>query len=150
MGRIRPFRRHKIEVGAAFAALVVITAAASFAFNTAGLRDRLGRDPLRARIQSLAVIPLANISGDPAQEYIPDGVTDALITDLAEIGSMKVISRTSSMQYKQTRKSLREIARELNMVIITGALTTISVLLFRIRRTPARLGSQSKAEHKLR
>src|SRR6202047_4668380 len=67
------------------------------------------------QIRSLAVLPLQNLSADPAQEYFSDGMTDALITDLAQIGSLKVISRTSSMQYKQTKKSLPEIARELNV-----------------------------------
>jgi TolB-like protein/DNA-binding winged helix-turn-helix (wHTH) protein len=66
-------------------------------------------------IHSIAVLPLQNLSGDARQEYFSDGMTDALITDLAQIGSVKVISRTSSMQYKQTRKSLPEIARELNV-----------------------------------
>jgi len=66
-------------------------------------------------IHSLAVLPLQNLSADSAQEYFSDGMTDALITDLAQIGSMKVISRTSSMQYKNTKKSLPEIARELNV-----------------------------------
>jgi TolB-like protein/DNA-binding winged helix-turn-helix (wHTH) protein len=66
-------------------------------------------------IRSLAVLPLQNLSNDPAQEYFSDGMTDALITDLAQIGSLKVISRTSSMQYKQAKKSLPEIARELNV-----------------------------------
>jgi TolB-like protein/Tfp pilus assembly protein PilF len=60
-------------------------------------------------------LPLQNLSNDPNQEYFSDGMTDALITDLAQIGSLKVISRTSSMQYKQTKKSLPEIARELNV-----------------------------------
>jgi len=67
------------------------------------------------QIRSIAVLPLENLSGDPAQEYFSDGMTDALITNLAQIGSLRVISRTSSMQYKQTRKSLPEIARELNV-----------------------------------
>jgi len=67
------------------------------------------------QIHSLAVLPLQNLSADPAQEYFSDGMTDALITDLAQIGSVKVISRTSSMQYKQTKKSLPEIAHELNV-----------------------------------
>jgi len=67
------------------------------------------------QIRSLAVLPLQNLSADPSQEYFSDGMTDALITDLAQIGSLKVISRTSSMQYKQTKKSLPEIARELNV-----------------------------------
>ena len=66
-------------------------------------------------IHSIAVLPLQNLSIDPAQEYFSDGLTDALITDLAQTGSLKVISRTSSMQYKQTRKSLPEIAHELNV-----------------------------------
>ena len=68
-----------------------------------------------APIHSLAVLPLQNLSADPSQEYFSDGMTDALITDLAQVGSLKVISRTSSMQYKQTRKSLPEISRELNV-----------------------------------
>jgi TolB-like protein/DNA-binding winged helix-turn-helix (wHTH) protein/Flp pilus assembly protein TadD len=66
-------------------------------------------------IHSIAVLPLQNLSDDATQEYFSDGMTDALITDLAQISSLKVISRTSSMQYKQTRKSLPEIARELNV-----------------------------------
>ena len=67
------------------------------------------------QIHSLAVLPLQNLSADPAQEYFSDGMTDALITDLAQIDSLRVISRTSSMQYKQTKKPLSEIARELNV-----------------------------------
>jgi TolB-like protein/Tfp pilus assembly protein PilF len=67
------------------------------------------------RIQSIAVLPLANLSGDPGQEYFSDGMTDALITELGEAGPLRVISRTSSMQYKQTRKSPPEIARELHV-----------------------------------
>lgn len=83
--------------------------------NVGGVRQRLlGRRGLPT-IRSLAVLPLRNLSADPAQEYFSEGLTDALITDLAQIGSVKVISRTSSMQYKQTKKSLPEIARELNV-----------------------------------
>lgn len=66
-------------------------------------------------IHSLAVLPLQNLSADPAQEYFSNGMTDALITELAQIGSLKVISRTSSMQYTQTKKSVPEIAHELNV-----------------------------------
>jgi TolB-like protein/DNA-binding winged helix-turn-helix (wHTH) protein/tetratricopeptide (TPR) repeat protein len=67
------------------------------------------------QIRSLAVLPLQSLSADPAQEYFADGMTDALITDLAQNGSLKVISRTSSAQYKGTKESLPEIARELNV-----------------------------------
>ena len=67
----------------------------------------------RPSIRSIAVLPLENLSRDPAQDYFADGVTDALITSLAQIRALKVISRTSIMRYKGTTKSLQEIAREL-------------------------------------
>jgi len=108
-------QRRRTEVSAALALLLVTFVATSIAFNAAGIRDRLAVGSSQTRIQSLAVLPLVNISGDPTQEYFSDGLTDALIADLAEIGSIKVISRTSSMQYKQTKQTLPEIARELNV-----------------------------------
>jgi TolB-like protein/DNA-binding winged helix-turn-helix (wHTH) protein/Tfp pilus assembly protein PilF len=75
-------------------------------------------------VRSIAVLPLANFSGDPAQEFFVDGMTDELITDLAKIGSLRVISRTSVMRYKGTSESLPEIARELNVDgIIEGSVT---------------------------
>ncbi|MGC2368393.1 MAG: winged helix-turn-helix domain-containing protein, partial [Candidatus Sulfotelmatobacter sp.] len=75
-------------------------------------------------VRSIAVLPLANFSGDPAQEYFVDGMTDELITDLAKIGALRVISRTSVMRYKGTKKSLPEIAKELNVDgIIEGSVT---------------------------
>jgi eukaryotic-like serine/threonine-protein kinase len=66
------------------------------------------------RINSIAVLPLENLSGDPQQEYFADGMTDELITTLSQIG-VKVISRTSVMQYKGTKKPLPEIAHQLNV-----------------------------------
>jgi len=66
-------------------------------------------------VRSIAVLPLDNFSGDPAQEYFADGMTDELITDLAKIGALRVISRTSVMRYKGTKKALPEIAKELNV-----------------------------------
>jgi TolB-like protein/Flp pilus assembly protein TadD len=73
------------------------------------------------RIESLAVLPLENLSRDPEQEYFAEGMTEALITNLAKIGALRVASRTSAMQYKGVRKSLREIARELQVdVIVEG------------------------------
>lgn len=68
-----------------------------------------------ARIESLAVLPLENLSRDPDQEYFADGMTEALITSLAKVGALRVISRTSAMRYKKTDKSLPQIARELNV-----------------------------------
>jgi TolB-like protein len=72
-------------------------------------------------IQSVAVLPLENLSHDPEQEYFVDGMTDALITDLAKIHALRVISRTSVMQYKGKNKSAPQIARELNVdAIVEG------------------------------
>jgi TolB-like protein/DNA-binding winged helix-turn-helix (wHTH) protein len=77
---------------------------------------RLPRTSTVPQIRSIAVLPLENLSGDSTQEYFSEGMTDALITDLAQIGALQVISRTSSMQYKGVgKKSLPEIARELNV-----------------------------------
>src|SRR5437588_4254017 len=86
-----------------------------FGLDVGGLRQRLLVKASSPVIHSLAVLPLANLSNDSNQEYFSDGMTDALITDLAQVGSLKVISRTSSTQYKQTKKSLPEIARELSV-----------------------------------
>jgi TolB-like protein/DNA-binding winged helix-turn-helix (wHTH) protein/tetratricopeptide (TPR) repeat protein len=94
---------------------LAVLAATLFAFNVFRVRERVLNDVRVPPIQSLAVLPLTNLSGDPAQEYFSDGMTDALITDLAQMGSVKVISRTSSMRFRRTDKSLPEIARELNV-----------------------------------
>src|SRR5437667_11053265 len=73
------------------------------------------------RMRSLAVLPLENLSHDPQQEYFAEGLTEALITTLAKIGELRVISRTSAMLYKGVRKPLREIARELEVdAIVEG------------------------------
>lgn len=66
-----------------------------------------------ATIRTLAVLPVVNLSGDPAQEYFADGVTDSLISGLARINNLRVISRTSVMQYKNGQKTVREIAADL-------------------------------------
>src|SRR6201993_3738003 len=71
-----------------------------------------------AEARSLAVLPLENLSRDPEQEYFADGLTDQLITDVAQIPSVRVISRTSVMQYKKVRKPLDQIARELNVAAV--------------------------------
>ena len=105
--RARPWIAAGAGVAALFALLVSL--------NTGGVRQRLlGASPPR-RIQSIAVLPLENLSGDPSQEYFADGMTDELITQLAQIGGLRVISRTTAMQYKGTRKSVPEIARELHV-----------------------------------
>jgi len=78
-------------------------------------------------IRSIAVLPLANFSGDPKQEYFADGMTEALIAGLAQIGAIDVISRTSVMQYKGTTKPLPQIARELGVdAILEGSVSRSS------------------------
>jgi len=73
-------------------------------------------------IRSIAILPLKNLSGDPSEEFFVDGLTDQLITDVAKIGSLRVISGTSVMQYKGAKKGLPEIARELNVdAIVEGS-----------------------------
>lgn len=73
-------------------------------------------------LNSIAVLPLENLSGDPSEEFFAEGMTDQLITDLAKVQSLRVISRTSVMQYKDTKKPLPEIARELNVdAIVEGS-----------------------------
>ena len=99
----------------ALGAAVLVALILVLGLSTGGIRDRLLGRSASPHIQSLAVLPLQNLSGDPAQEYFSDGMSEALITDLSQIGSLKVISRTSSMRYKKTDKSLPEIARELNV-----------------------------------
>jgi len=68
-----------------------------------------------SHIESIAVLPLENLSRDPEQDYFADGMTEALITSLSKIGALRVISRTSTMRYKKTDKTLPQIARELNV-----------------------------------
>ena len=77
----------------------------------------------RPRITSLAVLPLKNLSGDPAQEYLADGMTDALIGRLSTIHDLRVISRTSVMRFKNPQMSVPEIARTLHVdAIVEGSI----------------------------
>jgi TolB-like protein len=86
------------------------------------LRERFFGTSASARIESLAVLPLENLSGDAAQDYFADGITEALTTDLGKIGSLRVVARPSVMQYKGTHAPLEEIARELRVqALVTGS-----------------------------
>jgi TolB-like protein len=99
--------------GAAMAVLLLLAAIAWL---------RWPRESAPARIRSIAVLPLDNLSGDSSQEYFADGMTDELITDLAQIHSLRVISRTSVMQFRHTKKNLPEIAAQLNVdAVVEGS-----------------------------
>lgn len=94
---------------------VVMLMAALVGFNVATWRERLLSQASPGRVKSLAVLPLENLSRDPEQEYFADGMTEALITELAQISALRVISRTSVVQYKGTMKTLPQIAKELRV-----------------------------------
>lgn len=102
-------------------ATIVVTAgliallATVFALNVGNVQSRLFGRAAPAPITAIAVLPLDNLSGDSEQEYFTDGMTEALTAELGQIGALKVISRTSAMQYKATNKSMPEIAAELGV-----------------------------------
>ena len=115
----RSSRRNLVFAGAG---LLAVLLALSLALNLDLVRDRILGGSAPAPIASIVVLPLANLTGDPGQEYFVDGMTDALITNLSKIGALTVISRTTAMRYKATDKPLPEIARELNVdVVVDGS-----------------------------
>src|SRR5439155_13756906 len=104
----------------AAAAILLVTAGVAF-----GAWLAMGRWPPghAATVQSIAVLPLENLSHGADDEYFADAMTDALITDLAKVGSLRVVSRTSVMRYKGTRKPLPLIGKELNVdAVLQGSI----------------------------
>ena len=115
-GRSRAGRA--LVVGAALWSLGI----GALALDLGGLRTRWVGGARSPRIRSLAVLPLANLSKEADQEYFAEGTTEALTTALAQIGALRVISRTSAMRYKGTRRSIGEIARDLGVdAVIEGS-----------------------------
>jgi len=116
------FRRNKRAIMAGAISIAALLIALVIVLNIGGVRDRLFGRMGAEHIRSLAVLPLENLSRDPEQEYFADGMTDQLITDLTKISALKVISRTSVMQYKGARKPLPQIAQELGVdAVIEGS-----------------------------
>jgi len=115
-----PYKALAVGAAVIVAALGVVL----LGFNVGGWRERVFGRAGAPRIESLAVLPLENLMGDPKQEYFVDGMTEALIADLGQISSLRVISRTSVMRFKGTRPpgGLPEIARQLNVdAVIEGS-----------------------------
>jgi TolB-like protein/DNA-binding winged helix-turn-helix (wHTH) protein/Tfp pilus assembly protein PilF len=107
--------------------LLMTCAALAFWLIPRALRDRLLRvKALGGPIQSIAVLPFQNLSGDSSKEYFADGFTDELTTDIAERTKIRVVSRTSVMRYKDSRKALPEIARELAVDAIVEGSVVVS------------------------
>jgi serine/threonine-protein kinase len=112
------WRRGLVAAGVAVFCMLALL----FALNVGGWRERLLREGSQGPIESLAVLPLQNLSHDPEQDYFADGMTEELITDLSKIGALRVISRTSVMHYKGTTKTLPEIAHELKVdAVVEGS-----------------------------
>ncbi|HEY1660454.1 MAG TPA: winged helix-turn-helix domain-containing protein [Candidatus Sulfotelmatobacter sp.] len=104
----------------AFVILAVLLALASFTLAAVWKKGLFNSAP--TQIRSIAVLPLQNLSNDPNQEYFVDGMTDELITDLAQIRALKVVSKTSVMRYKGTRTPLPQIGRSLKVdAIVEGS-----------------------------
>ena len=113
---VRPAARWWLASGVVASLGIAAVLGILLAANYSGLRGRLLPVTVAPRIESLTVLPLENLTGDPEQEYLVDGIHDELITQLAQIRSLKVISRYSAIQIRQQKgKSLREIARELGV-----------------------------------
>lgn len=116
----RTARRAVVLVSAACLALLT-----GVILTVGGAPGWLGRGKPSA-IRSLAVLPFENLSGDPAQDYFAEGMTDELITDLAQLNELRVISRTSVMRFKSTRTPLPQIASELHVdAIVEGSVVHV-------------------------
>ena len=89
--------------------------------------------PVGAKIRSLAVLPLQNLSGDPSEDFWADGITDELITSIAKLASIRVISRTSVMRFKSSAMRLAEIASELGIDAVVQGSLSVSDTRVRIR-----------------
>jgi eukaryotic-like serine/threonine-protein kinase len=111
------FRVVGLALGAVLALAIILTV-----MNVDRVYDRLTGRLRPPQIRSIAVLPLTMASGDPKEDYFADGVTDALITELAQIGELRVISRTSVMLYKGAKKPLPQIAKELQVdAVVEGS-----------------------------
>jgi TolB-like protein/DNA-binding winged helix-turn-helix (wHTH) protein/Tfp pilus assembly protein PilF len=145
--RLPPARRRRTLLVAIAAAAFMLVAI--IALNVSGVRDAFRRRSDSSPILSLAVLPLANLSGDPDQDYFVDGMADALRQHLESIHALRVISRTSSVHYRGSGKPLPEIAHELNVdgivegsVLRSGDRVRITVQLIQVANN-SRLWSNS-------
>ena len=108
-------RRRRVRAVSVVVAIAALAVAVSLETSRTWLARRLGLSAQAPAIHSLVVMPFLNLTGDANQEYFVDGVTDALTTNLAQISTLRVISRTSAMHYKGAAKRLTDIARELEV-----------------------------------
>jgi TolB-like protein/Flp pilus assembly protein TadD len=112
---VREGRQQKLIPGFVAGGLALLTLVVLVFLILGRFRKTPGSPTSEQSITSLAVLPLTNISGDPAQEYFADGMTEELTTEMAHLGALRVTSRTSAMVYKSARKPAPEIGRELHV-----------------------------------
>jgi TolB-like protein/DNA-binding winged helix-turn-helix (wHTH) protein/Flp pilus assembly protein TadD len=123
----KPKRRIRLPHSWTAGLIVTLLALTIVPLGIRSLRARLVARSTIPPIQSVVVLPFVNLTGDVEQDYFADGMTEALTTELGKSNAFRVISRTSAMQYKQTRKSIPEIARELNVDgVVEGAVQRAS------------------------
>ncbi len=112
--------RQKTVWAVSFSLVALLTVV--LALNAGGLRERLVFGVASGSITSIAVLPLANLSGDPEQDYFVDGMTETLIAELSKIGALRVISRQSVMRFRGSNEPLVDIARQLNVdAVVEGS-----------------------------
>jgi TolB-like protein/DNA-binding winged helix-turn-helix (wHTH) protein len=119
--------RARLSIAAVALACTALALAVSFDTTRTWLGRRFGLSSQAPAIHSLVVLPFQNLSGDASQQYFVDGVTDALTTNLAQIGRLRVLSRTSAMLYKDAPKRLTDIAHELDVdAAVEGTVSRVS------------------------
>ncbi len=142
--KIQPRNRRPLVVGGGVLAAVLVLVALLFVLNVGNLRDRWLGEVNLSPIRSLAVLPFHNLMGDSEQDFFVEGLHESLITELSKIGTLRVISRTSAMYYRETDKSMPEIARELDVdALVEGSVLRVGN---RVRIT-AQLIRGSNDEH---
>ncbi|MDX1623618.1 MAG: tetratricopeptide repeat protein [Gemmatimonadota bacterium] len=117
-GRWESIRRRAGSRALALAAIALVAVMAAIGV----IRFRGPGEAVASEIRSIGVLPLDNLTGDPGQQYLVDGMTEALIAELSKVGELNVISRTSTERFRESEKPLPEIAEELNVVgVVEGS-----------------------------
>jgi TolB-like protein len=119
-------RRSAVRAAAVLLLAVTALVGATLVWKLGGWRDRTAGRPTVAEIRSIAVLPLANVSNDPSQDYFSDGLTDELIATLGRVSALRVISRTSVMQFRAPVRRLPDIAHALNVdAVLEGSVLVV-------------------------
>ena len=133
--RSAPVNQNRSRSNTIIIALLVLALGVSITFNVTGVRngEPVPEEPAATVGMSIAVLPFTSRSNDPENQFFADGVHDDLLTRLAEIESLRVISRTSVNEYRDTTKNLRQIGEELGVsTIVEGAVQRFGDQVFQV------------------